>query len=133
MKNENKSNLRNGAKSFSRVLKYMIANNKVAWLFVIVCIIVSAFAQMQGMVFIQSLVDDYIQPMLTSGSNDFSGLANALIRVAAIYLVGIIASFTYSRIMVNVTQNTMQTLRTDLFKNMENCRSSILTPTRTAI
>lgn len=119
MKNESKSNLRNGAKSFSRVLKYMVANNKAAWFFVIVCIIVSAFAQMQGMVFIQSLVDDYIQPMLTSGSNDFSGLAKALIRVAVIYLVGIIASFTYSRIMVNVTQNTMQTLRTDLFKNME--------------
>ena len=117
--NNSKSNLRNGAKSFSRILKYMVANNKVAWFFVVVCIVISAFSQMQGMVFIQSLVDDYIQPMLTSGSNDFSGLANALIKVAVIYIVGIIASFTYSRIMVNVTQDTMQKLRTDLFSNME--------------
>ena len=117
--NNSRSNLRNGAKSFSRILKYMVKNNKVAWFFVVVCIVISAFAQMQGMVFIQSLVDDYIEPMLVSGSNDYSGLANALIRVAVIYVVGIIASFSYTRIMVNVTQDTMQQLRTDLFKNME--------------
>lgn len=119
MKDDNRSNLKNGAKSFARLLKYMIGNNKVAWLFVIICIFVSAFAQMQGMVFIQSLVDDYIEPMLTSGSRDFSGLANALLKVGIIYVVGIIASFTYSRIMVNVSQGTMKKLRTDLFHNME--------------
>lgn len=119
MKDDNKSNLRNGAKSFSRLLKYMISANKAAWFFVVVCIILSAYAQMQGMVFIQSLVDDYIEPMVVSGSNDFSGLAQALLKVAAIYVVGIIANFTYSRIMVNVCQGTMKKLRTDLFQNME--------------
>lgn len=119
MKNDNRSNLKNGAESLSRLLRYMISRNKIAWLFVLICIVVSAFAQMQGMVFIQSLVDDYIQPMLSGGSDDFSGLAGALIRVAVIYAVGILASFTYSRIMVNVTQGTMKKLRTDLFKNME--------------
>lgn len=119
MKEDNRSNLRNGAKSFSRLLKYMVSTNKVAWFFVVVCIIVSAYAQMQGMVFIQSLVDDYIEPMIVSGSNDFSGLAQALMKVAAIYIVGIIASFTYSRIMINVSQGTMKKLRTDLFRNME--------------
>lgn len=119
MKDDNRSNLKNGAKSFSRLLKYMISANKVAWFFVVVCIILSAYAQMQGMVFIQSLVDDYIEPMVVSGSNDFSGLANALFKVAGIYVVGIIANFTYSRIMVNVGQGTMKKLRTDLFQNME--------------
>lgn len=119
MKDDNRSNLKNGAKSFARLLKYMIGSNKVAWFFVIVCILVSAFAQMQGMVFIQSLVDDYIEPMLVSGSRDFSGLAEALIKVAGIYVVGILASFTYTRIMVNVSQGTMKKLRTDLFSNME--------------
>ena len=119
MKDDNRSNLKNGAKSFARLLKYMRGSNKVAWFFVIVCILVSAFAQMQGMVFIQSLVDDYIEPMLVSGSRDFSGLAEALIKVAGIYVVGILASFTYTRIMVNVSQGTMKKLRTDLFSNME--------------
>lgn len=119
MKEDNRSNFRNGAKSFSRLLKYMVSTNKVAWFFVVVCIIVSAYAQMQGMVFIQSLVDDYIEPMIVSGLNDFSSLAQALGKVAAIYAVGIIASFTYSRIMVNVSQGTMKKLRTDLFNNME--------------
>ena len=119
MKEDNRRNYRNGAKSFSRLLKYMVSTNKVAWFFGVVCIIVSAYAQMQGMVFIQSLVDDYIEPMIVSGSNDFSSLAQALVKVAAIYAVGIIASFTYSRIMVNVSQGTMKKLRTDLFNNME--------------
>lgn len=119
MKDDNRSNLKNGAKSFARLLRYMIGSNKIAWFFVIVCILVSAFAQMQGMVFIQSLVDDYIEPMLVSGSRDFSGLAEALIKVAVIYVVGILASFTYTRIMVNVSQGTMKKLRTDLFSNME--------------
>ena len=119
MKEDNRSNFRNGAKSFSRLLKYMVSTNKVAWFFVVVCIIVSAYAQMQGMVFIQSLVDDYIEPMIVLGSNDFSSLAQALVKVAAIYAVGIIASFTYSRIMVNVSQGTMKKMRTDLFNNME--------------
>ena len=76
-----KSNLKNGASSLARLLKYMIKVNKLSMLFVVICIFISAFAQMQGMVFIQSLVDDYITPMLTSGSNDFSGLAEALRKV----------------------------------------------------
>ena len=114
-----KSNLKNGASSLARLLKYMIKVNKLSMLFVVICIFISAFAQMQGMVFIQSLVDDYITPMLTSGSNDFSGLAEALIKVGVLYGVGIVSSFIYSRIMVNVTQGTMTRLRTDLFSNME--------------
>ena len=114
-----KSNLKNGASSLVRLLKYMIKVNKLSMLFVVICIFISAFAQMQGMVFIQSLVDDYITPMLTSGSNDFSGLAEALIKVGVLYGVGIVSSFIYSRIMVNVTQGTMTRMRTDLFSNME--------------
>ena len=114
-----KSNLKNGASSLARLLKYMIKVNKLSMLFVVICIFISAFAQMQGMVFIQSLVDDYITPMLRNGSNDFSGLAEALIKVGVLYGVGIVSSFIYSRIMVNVTQGTMTRLRTDLFSNME--------------
>ena len=114
-----KSNLKNGASSLARLLKYMIKVNKLSMLFVVICIFISAFAQMQGMVFIQSLVDDYITPMLTSGSNDFSGLAEALIKVGVLYGVGIVSSFIYSRTMVNVTQGTMTRMRTDLFSNME--------------
>ena len=114
-----KSNLKNGASSLARLLKYMIKVNKLSMLFVVICIFISAFAQMQGMVFIQSLVDDYITPMLRNGSNDFSGLAEALIKVGVLYGVGIVSSFIYSRIMVNVTQGTMTRMRTDLFSNME--------------
>ena len=114
-----KSNLKNGTSSLIRLLKYMIKVNKLSMLFVVICIFISAFAQMQGMVFIQSLVDDYITPMLRNGSNDFSGLAEALIKVGVLYGVGIVSSFIYSRIMVNVTQGTMTRLRTDLFSNME--------------
>ncbi len=122
MNEDNRSNLTNGAKSLRRLLKYMVAHNKVAWFFVVICILISAFSQMYGMVFIQDLVDTYIEPMLTGGlslSEGFSSLFSALKQVAVIYVVGIIASFTYTRIMVNVTQDTMKQLRNDLFGNME--------------
>ena len=72
-----------------------------------------------GATFPQTLVDDYIIPMLNSGSRDFSGLAKDLIRLACIMAVGVVTAFTYNRIMVNVSQGTMLHLRDDLFHNME--------------
>src|SRR5699024_10202735 len=67
----------------------------------------------------QTLVDDYITPMLANGSKDFSGLAADLVRLACIMGVGVIAAYTYNRIMVNVSQGTMLHLRDDLFRRME--------------
>lgn len=111
---------KNSIGSLKRLLCYMIGNYKILFILVVVCIIISAAANQRGMVFIQALVDNYIIPMLGIDAPDFSVLASALFQLAVIYAVGIIASYTYNRIMVNVSQGTMKKMRIDLFSKMES-------------
>lgn len=111
---------KNSIGSLKRLLCYMIGNYKILFILVVVCIIISAAANQKGMVFIQALVDNYIIPMLGIDAPDFSVLASALFQLAVIYAVGIIASYMYNRIMVNVSQGTMKKMRIDLFSKMES-------------
>ena len=107
-------------KVLSRVVKYMLYYYKIPFILVVVCILVSAVTTVIGATFPQTLVDDYITPMLKNGSHDFSGLAGQLVRLVIIMGIGVIAAFSYNRIMVNVSQGTMRHLRDDLFSKMES-------------
>ena len=120
-RNEKKSGSRvnTASKLINRVIRYMLHYYKFPFLLVIVCILITAIATVVGATFPQTLVDDYITPMLSSGSDDFSGLASDLVRLACVMGVGVITAFTYNRIMVNVSQGTMRRLRDDLFRRME--------------
>lgn len=102
-----------------RVIKYMLHYYKIPFLLVIICIMITAIATVVGSTFPQTLVDDYITPMLANGSRDFSGLAKDLIQLVCIMALGVITAFSYNRIMVNVSQGTMLHLRDDLFRKME--------------
>ena len=97
----------------------MLHYYKIPFLLVVVFILITAIATVVGATFPQTLVDDYITPMLASGSKDFSGLASDLFRLACIMGTGVITAFAYNRIMVNVSQGTMRHLRDDLFRRME--------------
>ncbi|MDM8210926.1 ABC transporter ATP-binding protein [Mediterraneibacter glycyrrhizinilyticus] len=108
------------AKLINRVIRHMLHYYKYPFLLVILCILITAVATVIGATFPQTLVDDYITPMLRNGTDDFSGLASDLIRLACIMGVGVITAFTYNRIMVNVSQGTMRHLRDDLFCRMES-------------
>ena len=120
-KNEKKQASRAASpKVVGRVIRYMLHYYKIPFFFVIVCIVITAAATVIGATFPQTLVDDYITPMLKSGSSDFSGLASQIVRLACIMAVGVITAFTYNRIMVNVSQGTMRRLRDDLFARMES-------------
>ena len=110
---------RAATKLLRRVIRYMLHYYKVPFTIVIACILITAIATVVGATFPQTLVDDYIMPMLQNGSSDFSGLASDLIRLACIMAVGVVTAFSYNRIMVNVSQGTMLHLRDDLFHNME--------------
>ena len=110
---------RAATKLLRRVIQYMLHYYKVPFIIVIACILITAIATVVGATFPQTLVDDYIMPMLQNGSSDFSGLASDLIRLACIMAVGVVTAFSYNRIMVNVSQGTMLHLRDDLFHNME--------------
>ena len=102
-----------------RVISYMLRYYRWAFILVIFCILISAVATVTGATFPQTLVDDYITPMIASHSTDFSGLAQTLIRLVCILLLGVVAVFSYNRIMVNISQGTMCRLRDDLFRKME--------------
>ena len=104
----------------NRVLRYMLHYYALPFALVICCILVAAVATVTGSTFPQTLVDDYILPMINSGSTDFSQLAVSLVRLACILASGVVASYGYNRIMVTVSQGTMRHLRDDLFHRMES-------------
>ena len=87
---------------------------------VLICIVVSALANVQASLFLKSLIDDYIVPMTQQAAPDFRPLTAALLRVGCIYAVGVLAAWLNARIMVNVTQGTLRNLRTQLFTHMES-------------
>ena len=107
-------------KVLGQVLRYMLKNYKFSFLVVVICIIASALCTLQGMLFTQALIDDYITPMLKTGVFEAGPLLGGLSRMAFFYVIGIICSYTYNRIMVNVGQGTMLRLREELFTHMES-------------
>ena len=94
---------------------------------------VGVFANIQGTLFTQTLIDEYIMPLLGMDNPDFSGLAQAIFRVACFYAVGVLSSYLYNRIMINVSQGTMRGIRTDMFNKMESLPIKYLIRTRTEI
>lgn len=119
-KNEKKTTRTSTAsRLITRVIRYMLHYYKIPFIIVVVCILITAIATVIGATFPQTLVDDYITPMLQNGTDDFSGLAKDLFQLACIMAVGVITAFSYNRIMVNVSQGTMRRLRDDLFRRME--------------
>ena len=119
MKN-GKSKVKNPGKIMGRVIKYVGKKYKIHCIFVLVCIITSALANVQGTMFTKTLIDDYIMPMVTSKSNDYSGLLMAMARVAVFYLFGIAAAYVQAILMMYITQGTLRNLRNDLFAHMES-------------
>ena len=109
----------NPGKIFMRIMRYVGETYTAAMVAVGVCIVVSVLATVQGTLFMQKLIDNYILPLLAEQSHDFSGLAAAIGRTAAFYVCGIIANFSQARIMAYVTQGTLKRLRDDLFTHMQ--------------
>lgn len=114
-----KENRKESLYILKRLLTYMVKNYRFSFGIVVICIIASAIATMQGMLFVQSLVDDYIVPLLSSEQPDFGPLAHALAGIVVFYVIGVVSAYAYNRIMVNVSQGTMKKFRNELFANME--------------
>lgn len=104
---------------FKRLMKYVAKSYAPHLVIVAILILVSVLANVQGTMFIQSLIDDYITPMLTTDVPDYHPLAMAILRVAGFYIIGVVAAYAYNRIMINVTQGVLRNLRNDLFAHME--------------
>ena len=107
-------------KLLGRIIKYTFKNYRFSCICVVVCILIQAVTSLVGMIFVQSLIDDYIKPLVEQGSAaDFTHLAFAMLRLAIVFIIGVAAGYAYNRIMVNVGQGTLRNFRDDLFTNME--------------
>ncbi|MBR4686872.1 MAG: hypothetical protein IKP01_01045, partial [Bacteroidales bacterium] len=102
-----------------RLIRYILKHHKVSLFVVMLCIVVSSLTSLASSLFTRSLIDDYIVPMTSAASPDYAPLAVALVKLGAVLLVGIIAGYAQSLIMIHVGQGTMLSIRKDLFSHME--------------
>ena len=119
MSNKNKQN-NHMMKTTKRLLKEMTGKYKVALLFVFIFIFISAVANVAGSFFIQRLVDDYISPLLLSDNPVFAGLLKALLVMGSVYLIGVICTFFYNRMMVEISQGVLKKIRDEMFSHMQS-------------
>ena len=109
----------NPGRLLKRLMGMLMKHYGVAIIIVAICIIINVLANVQGTMFMQRLIDDYITPLLKSETKNYTPLLHAIGRVACFYGIGIIASYSYNRIMVNVTQGMLKTFRDSMFTKME--------------
>lgn len=114
-----KRKVKNPGKLFCRLMAYIFRKYGIACFLVLVFIVLSVLANTQGTMFMKTLIDSYIIPILNSPDKNFAPLAAAILRVACFYGVGVLSTFAYSKIMIYVTQGTLNDLRIDLFTHME--------------
>lgn len=114
-----KPTVANPGKVFKRIMAFVFEKYLIQCIAVFVCIIISVIASVQGTLFMKTLIDDYITPLIGAGTPDYMGLLHELIRVGSFYLIGILATFVYNKIMVYVTQGTLDRLRREMFDHME--------------
>ena len=118
--------IRSGAKApghrrhiVGRLMGYIKRGYKARFIIVLVCILVSAIANVAGSLFLGSLIDDYITPLLGAADPDFSGLVRALVMKGCLFLVGALCAYAYNRNMIVVSQGVQKTIRDDLFGHMQ--------------
>lgn len=102
-----------------RLMKYVLARYKFRYIVVFVCIAISAFASVTSSIFMKTLIDGYIEPLLLSDVPDFAPLLQALTFMACIYGVGVISNFVYQKTLIVISQGTLFDLRNDIFSHME--------------
>lgn len=115
-----KPKIKNPGKLFARLMGFIFKKYLPACIIVVICIFVSVLANVQGTMFTKNLIDDYIVPLIKTGSPDYGPLLAAMGRVAIFYGIGVISTFAYSKIMIYVSQGTIKNLRVELFSHMQD-------------
>ena len=109
----------NPGKMLGRLMGYIFKNYRIHIIVVVIGIVVSVLANVQGTMFMKTLIDQYIMPMFQSETPDFHPLAMAILRVACFYAIGVACTYTYNRLMIYVSQGTLRNLRNEMFERME--------------
>lgn len=120
LKRPGKDQGKNPMKALGRLIRYILKEYKLACITVVVSILISALAILSISMFMQKLIDVYIEPMMKQSSPDYGPLVHRMLGLGLILVLGIICAYAYNRIMVNVTQGTMKRLRVELFERMES-------------
>ncbi|MDO5522018.1 MAG: ABC transporter ATP-binding protein [bacterium] len=107
-------------KTLTRLFKLVMKKYPVHCVIVFLCIIISSLTGVASTLFLKSLIDNYITPFIGQANPSFAPLFEALVIMGSIYLVGVVSTYVYSRLMVNVTQGTLRDIRNGLFKHMES-------------
>ena len=110
---------KNPMKTLKRLLAYIMKRYKFRYMIVMVCIAISSVVQVIGTMFMKSLIDDYIVPMVDGRIATFQPLIEALLKLACIYVLGILCTYTYNVIMMYVSQGVLKGIRDDMFAHME--------------
>ncbi|MBR3104982.1 MAG: ABC transporter ATP-binding protein [Lachnospiraceae bacterium] len=106
-------------KIFARVFSYAVKDYGLHLAVVVICIFVSVFMNVKGTMFLKTLINDYIEPLIGQPQPDYTPLLQAILEMAGYYAIGILATFVQSKLMIYVTQGTLKNLRIELFSKME--------------
>lgn len=114
------SNTKKTRGTLGRLLAYIIRSSR--WMFAVVCVavVISTAASVAGSMFTQVVIDDYITPLLLVNAPDYSGLLSAILAMGCVYLVGVICTILYNRMMVTVSQGCLKQIRDDMFYHMQS-------------
>lgn len=106
-------------KTLKRLLNFVISRHRNVCIIVLLLIIVSTIANVAGSIFIKSLIDDYITPYINTTNPNFTPLFNAILKMIAIYGIGVIATYSFNRLLIGVSQGSLKEIRDTMFEHME--------------
>ena len=112
--------LENPGKLLARLMKFIFSRYAIHYVVVLVCIVASVLSSVQGTLFMQTLIDDYITPMLSQANPDYAPLLKAMSRVAVFYAIGVIASFVQQKVLIYVSQGCIRDMRKEMFSHMQD-------------
>lgn len=115
-----KPQIKNPGKLFKRLMGFVFKKYGIQCILVVICIIISVLSNIQGTMFMQTLIDDYITPLLSQKTPDFGPLLGSILRVACFYACGILSTYIYSKILIYVSQGTIKEMRDGLFDHMQD-------------
>lgn len=102
-----------------RLLSYIILRHKLIFGIVVICILISSCTVVASSLFLEILIDNYIEPLLLENSPVFSRLLHTILFMAVVYIIGVFSTFAYNRLMVKISQGTLKQIRDDMFSHMQ--------------
>ena len=117
--NKKKRISKNDIKTAKRLLKYVTETYKFRFVLVFICILISSVASISVSLSLKFMLDDYIIPLIGQQNPNYTELYQALGVLACIFIAGVLATFTYTRLMVYIGQGVLKRVRDDMFEHMQ--------------